>query len=119
MGEGPLTIEADSGKGGKGKKGKGGGGGGNQVFVSLLDGWVKFQTDKETADHLQSCRASLQSAFQGFCQKPDLVPAPPVLEVLDQVAALISGLGDGAKTGVKRPAPGGDAMRNVAPRIQP
>merc|ERR1712224_289354 len=94
-GECPIAIEEGTGKGGKGgKKGKWGdkGGGAGQVMVSLQDGWVKFQTDRATADQIQSLRTSLQSAFQGFCQKPDLIPPAPVLELLDQVAAMISGL---------------------------
>merc|ERR1712129_498028 len=109
-GEGPVKIEEDEGKGGKG----------GQVMVSLIDDWVKFQTDRGTADKIQALRTSLQSAFQGFCQKPDHVPPAPVLELLDQAATLLSGLtnceqgaakGGGGK---KRPGEGGNDGRNVA-----
>jgi ATP-dependent RNA helicase DHX36 len=122
-GEGPIAIEEGDGKSGKGKKGSWGKGGGkSQVFVSLLDGWVKFQTDRPTADLIQSLRASLQGAFQGFVQKPDHVPAAPTLEMLDQVAALLTDVAGGGATGhgVKRPHGGdGESMRNVSAKILP
>jgi len=122
-GEGPLSIDEDSGKGGKGgKKGKGKKGSEGQVFVSLLDGWVKFQTDPQAAEQLQSLRASLQGAFQGFCQRPDHVPPAETLEMLDQVAAVLSSLGSegGSGQGVKRAHPGdGGGNRNVAAKISP
>merc|ERR1712093_224529 len=56
-GDGPLKV--DSGKG----KGKGG------LSVSLMDGWVKFGCDQQTADQLSRLRSGLHSAFQAFCQK--------------------------------------------------
>lgn len=122
-GEGPLTIESGSGKGGKGGKAVKGG----QATVSLLEGWVKFRTDTETAEQVQKLRAALQGAFQSFCQKSSHVPGEEALAMLDQAVALISqeapGNGDNGGPpgqGVKRAADwpaGGAGMRMVAPKV--
>jgi len=103
-GEGPLTIDA-------GKAGKGGKGG--FTTVSLLDGWCKFRTDLQTAEQMQKLRGALQAAFQSFCAKPDDIPDPDTMALLDQAAAMISS-SNGDAGGVKRPAAwpaDGDAAR--------
>lgn len=82
-GEGALTVEQGGGKGGKGG-----------TTISLLDGWLKFRTDPAVADQIQKLRGSLQSAFQMFCQKAADMPPPPTLQMLDKVAALLSGGGE-------------------------
>mmetsp|Transcript_72499 Transcript_72499/g.125766 ORF Transcript_72499/g.125766 Transcript_72499/m.125766 type:complete len:1100 (-) Transcript_72499:169-3468(-) len=120
-GEGPLKIDADTGKGGK--KGGWGKKGGDQVKVSLLDGWCAFRTDAETAEQLQALRQALQSVFQGFCQKPDYVPGASSLSLLDSVASLLMNAGDSSSAptqGQKRPFSGDSGpMRRVAPKMNP
>lgn len=114
-GEGPLTIE--QGKGGKG-----------MTTVSLLDGWVKFQTDAATAGQVQKLRVSLQGAFQAFCQKPGQIPPAPTLALLDQVASLLTantqdgGSQAASGQGVKRQAswePEGVQFRGPTPKFAP
>merc|ERR1740129_268283 len=134
-GEGPVSVEPEAGGGKASKHGKGGRGGGGQVNVSLLDGWAKFRTDQETADQVQHLRAALQSIFQAFCQKPGNIPPQESLDVLDQVAELLSGQtpmrtdsspgltgggDDTPQSGVKRPwegGKGGKQQREVAPKL--
>jgi len=114
-GEGPLTVE-QGGKDGKGKGGKGGG-----TSISLLDGWVKFRTDEQTAASTQKLRAALHDAFQNFCQSPGALPSAPALALLDKAAALLGG-GDAGENGggVKRQADWHNAdhlQRQVAPKF--
>lgn len=124
-GEGPITVEEDTGKGKGGKKGWGNANSSN-VKVSLLDGWVCFRTDPATADQLQALRLGLQDVFQAFCQRPDQVPPPQSLSVLDQAASIFMGLGFAggqaavpSAGGLKRPYPGPAAdARQVAPKVR-
>eukprot|EP00927_Polykrikos_kofoidii_P052226 TRINITY_DN45_c2_g1_i1.p1 TRINITY_DN45_c2_g1~~TRINITY_DN45_c2_g1_i1.p1 ORF type:complete len:1126 (+),score=236.17 TRINITY_DN45_c2_g1_i1:70-3447(+) len=126
-GEGALNIES-GGKGGKGGKWSKGGGKGGDITMSLLEGWLKFRCDQATADQVQRLRGALQSAFQGFCQKPQLVPPQETLALLDKVAALLGGGDadmidtaddDSANRGVKRAASWGPSGQKAqsAPRL--
>lgn len=134
-GDGPCAIGEDDGKGGKGGKDKGkwgkgskGGGGGGGTNISLLEGWCKFKVDPAVAEQIQKVRGALHSAFQAFCQKPGTLPPTQTLQLLDQVAELLSKTGanpmevDGAAGagGMKRPASWeleGSKGKGSAPRL--
>jgi len=117
-GEGPLVIENSKGKG-KGKA---------ETHVSLLDGWVKFTIEAGLAEQIQKLRASLQTVFQSFCQKPTEIPPRAHLVFLDAVADLICGTSSGSgeievmeieddePRGVKRPAPWAAGPAATRPR---
>jgi len=101
-GDGKFGIEPDTGKGG-GKAG--------QVYISLLDGWMKFRADHAVANQLQQVRIGLQSAFQAFCSRPQDIPPQATLQFIDKVASLLQGklpVHDDEARGMKRAASWGE-----------